>query len=84
MSIFLLNKIDSSISSSRISYVKSRRKEINELLNKNFFDVLILIEVFSEIKLFNFRFVDEIKNSKILIAFEKFRLMIQIFNDQKK
>ena len=40
--------------------------------------------MFSEIKLFNFRFVDEIKNLKISIAFEKFRLMIQIFNDQKK
>ena len=40
--------------------------------------------MFSEIKLFNFRFVDEIKNSKISTAFEKFRLMIQIFNDQKK
>ena len=40
--------------------------------------------MFSEIKLFNFRFVDEIKNSKILTAFKKFRLMIQIFNDQEK
>ena len=84
LSIFLLNEIDSSISSLRILYAESRRKKINELLNKNFFDVLLLIEVFSEIKLFNFRFVDEIKNLEISTAFEKFRLMIQTFNDQKK
>ena len=45
---------------------------------------MILIDVFSKIKLFNFRFVDEIKNSSISAAFEKSRLMIQIFNDQKK
>ena len=38
----------------------------------------------SRIKLFNFRFVDEIKNSSILAAFEKSRLIIQAFNDQKK
>ena len=38
----------------------------------------------SKIKLFNFRFVDEIKNFEISTAFEKFRLMIQTFNDQKK
>ena len=84
LSIFLLNKIDSLISSLRIFYAKSRKKKINELLNKKIFDVLFLIEMFSEIKLFNFRFVDKIKNSKISTAFEKFRLMIQIFNDQKK
>ena len=84
LSIFLLNEIDSSISSSRIPYAESRRKKINDLLNKTFFDVMILTDVFSEIKLFNFRFVDEIKNPKTSAAFEKSRLMIQTFNDRKK
>ena len=84
LSIFLLNEVDSSASSPRISYAKSRRKEIDKLLNKKIFDVLFLIEVFSEIKLFNFRFVDEIKNLEISVAFKKFRLMVQTFNDQKK
>ena len=83
LSIFLSNEIDSSILSFRILCAKSKKK-LNELFNKNFFDVLILIEMFSKIKLFIFRFVDKIKNSKILITFKKSRLVIQIFNDQKK
>lgn len=66
------------------NFVREIKKKINELLNKKVFDVLFLIEVFSKIKLFNFRFVDKIKNFKISIAFEKFRLIIQIFNNQKK
>ena len=65
-------------------FLREVKKKINKLLNKKIFDVLFLIEMFSEIKLFNFCFVDEIKNSKISTAFEKSRLIIQIFNDQKK
>ena len=84
LSNFLSNEIDSLTSLPRIPYAKSKRKKINKLLNKKIFDVLILIEMFSKIKLFNFCFVDEIKNPKISTAFEKFRLMIQIFNDRKK
>ena len=84
LSIFLLSEIDSSISFFRIPYAESKRKKINNLLNKKIFDVIILINVFSGIKLFNFRFVDEIKNSNISATFEKSRLMIQIFNDRKK
>ena len=84
LSIFLLNKIDSSILSFRTLYAKSKKKKINDLLNKRIFDVIILINVFTEIRLFNFCFVDEIKNSSISATFEKSRLMIQAFNDQKK
>ena len=84
LSIFLLSEIDSSTPSPRTPYAESRRKKINDLLNKKVFDVIILINMFSEIRLFNFRFVDEIKNSEISAAFEKSRLMIQIINDRKK
>ena len=45
---------------------------------------MTLTDVFSRIKLFNSCFVDEIKNSSTSAAFEKSRLMIQAFNDQKK
>jgi hypothetical protein len=34
--------------------------------------------------MFSFRFVNEIKHSEIEKTFEKFRLMIQTFNDQNK
>ena len=84
LSIFLLNKIDFSILSFRIPYAKSRRKEINDLLNKKIFDVMILTDVFSKVRLFNFYFVDEIKNLNISATFKKSRLMIQTFNNRKK
>jgi hypothetical protein len=38
----------------------------------------------SDIRIFSFRFVNEIKHSKIDKAFEKFRLVIQAFKDQNK
>ena len=84
LSVFLLNKIDSSAPSPRTPYAESRRKEINDLLNKKVFDVIILINVFSGVRLFNFCFVDEIKNPDISAAFEKSRLIIQTFNDREK
>ena len=37
-----------------------------------------------KIKIFNSRFVDEIKNINIANAYEKFRLMMQVYNDEKK
>ena len=84
LSIFLLNEINSSISFSRTPYAESKRKKINDLLNKKIFDVIVLINVFLEIRLFNFCFVDEIENPNISAAFKKSRLMIQTFNDRKK
>ena len=76
LAVFLLNKIDSSTSSPRIPYAESRRKEINDLLNKRIFDVIALTDVLSGVKLFNFRFVDEIKNPSTSTAFEKSRLVV--------
>ena len=40
--------------------------------------------LFRGIRIFNSRFVDEIKNIGIADAYEKFRLMMQIYNDEKK
>ena len=82
--IFLSIEIDSSASSPRTPYAESRRKEINGLLNKGVFDVLILTEVPRGVRLFNFRFVDKIKNPRTSAAFEKSRLMVQAFNDRGK
>ena len=76
LTIFLLNEIDLSTSSSRIFYAKFKKKKINDLLNKKIFDVMISIDVISKIKLFNFRFVDKIKNPNISTVFEKSQLVI--------
>ena len=67
-----------------ISFVKSRKKEINELFEKNCYEIVSTFDVFHEIRIFNSRFVDEIKNINTIDAYEKFRLVMQTYNDQNK
>ncbi len=66
------------------TFVKSRRKEINNLLEKRVFELIIIDAVFRNVRIFNFRFVDEIKHSDIADVYEKFKLMIQTYNDHDK
>jgi hypothetical protein len=74
--------IDSvNIDSSLISF---RQKEIAELLEKDVFLSINKRDVSADVRIFNSRFVNEIKHSETEKAFEKFRLMIQAFNDQIK
>jgi hypothetical protein len=54
------------------------------LLKRQIFKIIIIFEVFKNIRIFNFRFVDEIKHSIISQTYEKFRLIIQIYNDHEK
>ena len=65
-------------------FVKSRKKEINELFEKNCFEIVSTFDVFHEIKIFNSRFVDEIKNINTIDAYEKSRLVMQTYNDDGK
>ena len=83
LAVFLLDEIDSPAPSPRTPYAESR-KEINGLLNKGVLDVIALTDVPPGVRLFNSRFVDEIKNPGTSAAFEKSRLVVQAFNDQGK
>ena len=65
-------------------FVESRRKEINDFFEKNCFEIVPTANLPREIRIFNSRFVDEIKNIDIADAYEKFRLMMQAYNDEKK
>ncbi len=65
-------------------FAKSRRKEIIDLLKKRVFELIITDAVLRNVRIFNFRFVDEIKHSSIADVYEKFRLMIQTYNDHDK
>ena len=65
-------------------FVKSRKKKINELFEKNCFEIVSTSDVFHEVRIFNSRFVDEIKNINTIDAYEKFRLVMQIYNDDDK
>jgi Cu2+-containing amine oxidase len=66
------------------TFTESRRKEINDLLKKRVFELIIIVVVLRNVRIFNFRFVDEIKHSDISDVYEKFRLVIQTYNDHDK
>ena len=65
-------------------FVKSRKKKINELFEKGCFEIVSTSDVFHEVRIFNSRFVDEIKNIGTIDAYEKSRLVMQTYNDQNK
>ncbi len=77
--IFNIINIDSSS-----SFIAFRQKEIIELLKKEIFISINKKNVSTNVRIFSFRFVNEIKHSSIEKTFENFRLMIQVFNDQNK
>ena len=66
------------------SFVESRKKKINDFFEKNCFEVVTTANLFRGIKIFNSRFVDEIKNIDTANAYEKSRLMMQTYNDEGK
>ena len=65
-------------------FVESRRKKINDFFEKNCFEIVATANLLRGIKIFNSRFVDEIKNIDTANAYEKFRLVMQIYNDERK
>jgi hypothetical protein len=66
------------------SFIASRQKKIVDLLEKEVFISVNKKNVSTDVRIFSFRFVNEIKHSEIEKAFEKFRLMNEAFNDQNK
>ena len=62
----------------------SRQKEITGLLEKGVFELIDPQEVPAGVRIFNSRFVDEIKNRGTDKAFEKSRLVVQAYNDHEK
>ncbi len=66
------------------TFAESRRKEVIDLLEKRVFELIIIDAVLRDVRIFNFRFVDEIKHSDIADVYEKSRLVIQTYNDHDK
>jgi hypothetical protein len=77
----ILEEISSKFTS---TFAESRRKEINDLLKRQVFEIITISEVLKNVRIFNSRFVDEIKHLDISQAYEKSKLMIQIYNDHEK
>jgi hypothetical protein len=87
ISIFALaviTKLDSVVHIALSQFAAFRQKEINDLIEKNVFRSINKDDVSSDVRIFNFRFVNEIKHFDIDKAFEKSRLVVQTFNDQNK
>ncbi len=78
---FIFEEISSNLTP---TFAESRRKEINDLLKRQCFEIIIISKVLKNVWIFNFRFVDEIKHSDISQTYEKSRLMIQAYNDYEK
>ena len=61
-----------------------RLKELNELLEKRVFEIIYIDDLFIKTRVFESRFINQMKNEGTEKAFEKSRLIMQIFNDSKK
>ena len=57
-------------------FTESRRKEINGLLERGVFAIVNEADISQDIRIFNSRFVDEIKNSGTNEVYEKSRLIV--------
>jgi hypothetical protein len=66
------------------SFKDSRCKELNGLLEKGVFEVVNMADIPQGIRIFNSRFVDEIKHAGTDKAFEKSRLVVQAYYDHGK
>ena len=65
-------------------FTTSRRKELNGLLKSGVFEVVDITDIPQGIRIFNSRFVDEIKNPGTASAFKKSRLVVQAYKDTEK
>src|SRR4051794_27285378 len=83
ISIFLQNNIKAPKNTPPL-FVTSRRKELNSLLEKGVFEVVNITDIPQGTRIFNLRFVDEVKNAGTDKAFEKSRLVVQVYNDSEK
>ncbi len=79
-----LNFILNSITSLDSSFIASRQQKIAELLEKDVFLSINKIDISSDVRIFSFRFVNEIKHSDTDKTFKKFRLVVQAFKNRNK
>ncbi len=78
------SKLDPGVHIALSQFAAFRQKEINDLIEKDVFQSVRTDDVSFDVRIFNSRFVDEIKHFDIDKAFEKSRLVMQAFNDQNK
>ncbi|EED12764.1 hypothetical protein TSTA_052850 [Talaromyces stipitatus ATCC 10500] len=75
---------DDLIQSVFAQFDQSQEKEINGLLENGVFEVIKVDDIPKGTRIFNSRFVNEIKNQGTDKAFEKSRLVVQAYNNKGK
>ena len=65
-------------------FAAARQLEVTGLLEKGVFQVVDRNSVPQGTRIFNSRFIDEIKNKDTEKAFQKSRLVVQAYNNQEK
>src|SRR5438045_391132 len=65
-------------------FTASRQAEMLGLLEKGVFEIASPHDIPEGVRIFNARFVDEVKNEGTAKAFEKSRLVVQAYNDEGK
>ncbi len=53
-------------------------------MKRQVFEIITISEILKNVRIFNSRFVDELKHSNISQAYKKSRLVIQTYNDHEK
>ena len=84
---FLIDKFDIFIKNANMllaQYIISKQKKITRLFEKNIFKVLTGKDISSNTRIFNSRFVYEIKYASINKTYEKNQLIVQAYNNQEK
>lgn len=85
---FLINKFDIFINKNTnikpAKYIIFKHKKIVEVVEKRVFKVITIVNISTNIQIFNSRFVDKIKNGNINKAYKKSWLVIQAYNNKKK
>lgn len=61
---------------SKLTFTEAQHKEIKSLLDKDTFKVILISDASSKMRIFNYRFVNEIENKGTATPFEKWILII--------
>ena len=84
LSVFFMHHSYLLDGSKSAQFVESRQKEVLGLIEKGVFQIADHSEIPTGARIFNSRFVDEIKNQGTEKAYEKSRLVVQAYNDINK
>ena len=72
------------ITAPRLPFKESQRKEINSLLGKGIFKLVLIKDIPRGIRIFNARLIDEVKGQETASLYKKSRLVVQAYNNPEK